>query len=73
MDEVWHRGAGSAHYERLAAPQRCQPTWPFAPGCLGTRDLCSKTPLAFKKAFRTCKFRTPTCPFPGFSKIRKKI
>ena len=37
MDEIWHRGAGSTHYERLAAAQRCQPTRPFAPGCPGTR------------------------------------
>ena len=42
MDEIWHRGPESTHYERFAAAQRYQPTRSFAPGCSGTRPTLAE-------------------------------
>ena len=50
IDEIWPRGAGSADYEPLTAPQWCQPTPAVGLGCLGTGGSLRRPP----RSLATC-------------------
>ena len=52
IDEIWPRGAGSADYEPLTAPQWCQPTPAVGLGCLGTVGLLRRPPRSLAACAR---------------------